>query len=810
MLSTKGSTIFLVLLILTIWSNVSAQYRPKMYDGIIRGHVFDSELETPIEYANIVLYRERDSLQVTGTVTNPDGDFQLTNIRPDAYYLQISFIGYQVHTIGNIKITPTAPEVNLGNISLEQTILQVEGTEAVAERPALSYQIDKKVVNVGRQTTAVSGTAVDVLENVPSVDVDIEGNVSLRGSENFTVLIDGRPTVLDPSEALQQIPASIIESIEIITNPSAKYDPDGISGIINIIMKKKRLQGISGLTNLKFGLDNKYGGAALLSFRKGIYNVYIGADYSKMTFPGTRYIENMTMQNDTTSYVFSNGDSRWQMNPYGVRGGIDLAFGARDKLSLTGRYGNWGMQSTSATDYDEWSEPGSGHSLYLSKSDHERLHEYYSSTLDYLHHFPQKGHQISVETYFNRSQGDEESTSELFDTTGIITSGQRNGEKGPSTMLRSKLDYTLPLQKNNKFELGYQSRINRSENISDMYEYDTLTGAYEFMPLFSHTSKYTHDIHSLYSMYSGEWGRFGYQGGLRGEYTYRLIELVGETESFTIDRWDYFPTAHISYQFPGGQQIMASYTRRIKRPRVWWLEPFLTWSDAYNVRKGNPALKPEYINSCELGFQTFLGKSLFSTEAYYRIVQNKVERVRSVYSDDVFLHTVENVGTDYALGVEFMLDLKLLKWWNINCTADLYDHRIEGVLYGEQFSEHNFNWSTRFSNELKLLKDTKLQINGRYRGPRVTAQGERESYFTTDAALKQEFLNKQLSVTLQVRDIFGTSRREHSSEGPDFSSYSYFTRKSPVVMLNISYNFNNYKADRQHDDEQEFEGMEEL
>jgi len=218
-----------------------------------------------------VLYRQRDSLQVTGTITNREGNFQLTGIRPGLYYLEISFIGYHTNTIDNIEIAAETPQANIGDILLEQTILGVEGTAVVADRPALSYQIDKKVINVSRQTTAQSGTAVDVLENVPSVTVDIEGNVSLRGSENFVVLIDSRPTVLEPADALQQIPASIIESIEIITNPSAKYDPDGISGIINVIMKKKRLQGISGIANLNLGLDEKYGGDFLFSYRKGIY-----------------------------------------------------------------------------------------------------------------------------------------------------------------------------------------------------------------------------------------------------------------------------------------------------------------------------------------------------------------------------------------------------------------------------------------------------------------------------------------------------------------------------------------------------------
>lgn len=377
--------------------------------------------------------------------------------------------------------------------------------------------------------------------------------------------------------------------------------------------------------------------------------------------------------------------------------------------------------------------------------------------------------------------------------------------------MRMNLDYTLPLGDDGKFEAGYAGRFDRSEDMNELYVYDTLTGTYEFASLFSHTTDYARDIHALYSMYSHTWQqRIGYQIGLRGEYVKRNTKLIDEAQQFSIDRWDYFPTVHTSYELADGKQLMASYSRRIQRPREWWLEPFLTWTDAYNVRTGNPALKPEYINSFELGFQTLLGKSLLSAEAYYRITNNKVERIRSVYDDNVILHTVENVGTDYALGVEFMLDLKMMKWWNINCLSNLYHYRIVSDLDGG-LDQDDLNWSARANNEFKITNFTKFQINCRYRSPSISAQGMREGYFMTDAALKQEFLNRKLSLTLQVRDILGTGRREFRSEGEDFYSYATMTRRSPVFMLNLSYNFNNYKPNRRREEgEQEFEGSEDM
>jgi len=804
----KKSIIFLIL---CLFSMAFSQGPGESFNGKVSGNVFDAEYKEPIEYANIVIYRQSDSVQVTGTITDYNGSFQLNGIRPGKYYMEISFMGFYTHIIKNLNITTDNPEVYVGSISLEPSILAVEGTEVEAERPIMTYEIDKKVINVSGQLTTTSGTAVDVLENVPSVDVDIEGNVSLRGSENFTVLIDGRPTILDPSDALQQIPASMIDNIEIITNPSARYDPEGISGIINVIMKKKRLQGISGIANMNAGLEKKYGGDFLVSYRTGIANVFFSANYRKFNFPGTNLVESMTFQNDTSSYVSSDGHSQHTWNPYGLRAGIDLELGMWDRLSLGGEYGAREMERTDELNYDEWTEPGDSHNLYMSQEQSEFSHRFYSLTLDHVHRFLNNDHNIAVQAMYSMREGNHVSFNELLDTTGTITSGHQNQEEGPSMLTQLKLDYTLPVQDNFTFDAGAMARFSRSEEEVRTYEYDTTTGDYEFMDEFSHTTDYTRDIYAIYGMFSNTWNGLGFQGGLRSEYTYRLIEMKGEDEQFTLDRWDYFPSAHASYKFSNGHQLMASYTRRIHRPRSWWLEPFITWSDAYNVQQGNPNLKPEYIDSYELGFQTLLGKSVFSLETYYRVTHNNVERIQSVYSENVILHTVENVGTDKVLGIEAMFDLKLIPWWNINCTGNIFQQRIEGELYGEPFSEEDFNWRTNFSNEFKVLPETKLQITGRYRSPSLSAQGQRQGFFTTDAALKQEFFKKKLAMTLQVRDIFGTGRREHTSEGDDFYVHQYSERKSPVIMLSFNYIFNNYKQERQREDtEQDFEGMEEL
>jgi hypothetical protein len=803
------AVLLISLLAVTIEGLAAQTQEGRDTQGFIRGRVLDSELQFPLEYANIVLYDKTSKAQITGTITDKDGNFRLTGINPGIYYMEVNFIGYHASTIDPIEIKADQTDIDLSIIPLRQAVIPLKEIQVEAERPDIEFKIDKKVINVSKEYTAVSGTAVDVLEKVPSVTVDIEGNVELRGSSNFTVLIDNRPTVLESNEVLQQIPASTIDNIEIITNPSAKYDPEGVSGIINIITKKKKSRGESGIINLNAGLIKRYGGDFLLNHRRTNFNVYFGVDYNKRVYPGTFQAESRTFIYDTTSFIYSSGSSRWGRTFFGLRGGIDLNLSNNDVWGLALRYGGRAMKRFSELDFDEWTEPGGIHNLYISEGNSKNGGDFYSANMDYCHTFEKKGHEISGQLNFSRRGGDEESTTELLDMDGLITSGQQSTEGGPSTRLRIRLDYSLPLSGKNQFEAGYQSRFSRSEEITTMHDYNPTLGEYEFKSDYSHTVEYNRYIQSLFATYLGELGRFGYQGGIRGEYTYRFIELMGENESFSIDRWDFFPTVHFSFEYSKMNQMMASYTRRIERTRGWYLEPFLTWSDAYNVRRGNPDLKPEYIDSYEIGHQMQLGRSQLSSEVYYRVTHNKVERVRSVYDANVMLHTIENVGTDYTFGTELMLNLEQFKWWNLNLMGNLYDYRIRGVLYGEPFSQESFNWRTRINNTFNLGRATRIQIDGIYNSPTVSAQGRREGFFVTNVAVRQYILNRSLSATLQVRDIFSTAKFEYTSEGTDFYSYRQSTRQSPMVTLTITYNFNNYKQERRPDEiQEEFEGEE--
>lgn len=762
--------------------------------GDIKGVILDQDNNEPLEYVSVAIFSLDDKKLVTGTVTELDGSFTIDGLGKGQYYVEVSFIGYEKHVVKEIQIEENKASINLGSIILPRSIEHLSEVEIVGEEMSVEYKIDRKVINVSQQLTAASGNAVDILENLPSITVDVEGNVALRGSTGIMVLIDGRPTVLDASEALKQIPANTIENIEIITNPSAKYNPDGTAGIINIITKKNKLKGFSGTANLNYGNYNRYGGGFLANYTNKKLSVFFGADLNNGEQPGYEINERITTKNDTTFFTRSQGNETGRRNFWVLRGGLSYNLSEKDIFNVEFNYGFSKSERITQQDYEEGIQPEGTLNKYTSSQYSTRGGNFYSINTSYQHDFVGKGHNLIAQVQYRNRVGEEYSVNELIDADDNITSGQLNTEEGPGAVLQFNLDYTLPVGESNKFETGYQSRIGRSGDRTELFWYNPDNGDYELQPEYSNDTDYSRDIHSLYGIYGGESGKLGYQFGLRGEYTYRIITSNVLAEEFIIDRFDYFPTFHSSYKLPAEQQIMASYSRRIERPRSYYLEPFITWSDAFNVRQGNPGLKPEYIDAMEIAYLKGLGEHSISFEGYYRVTKNKVERIRSVYQDNVMLSRPENVGQDYSLGGELVFSLNFFKWWKIDLSGNFYDYRLEGSLEDQKFDRQSFNWNTRLSNTFRFFEGNRIQINSRYNSATITAQGNRGDYWTADAAISQEFWKKRMTGILQVRDIFGKVIREQTSSGVDFYSYGEDYNKAPQISVTLNYRFNNYKS----------------
>lgn len=784
-------------------------HRQGPMDAVLKGKVLEAQTKAPMEYANVALYRLRDSSLVTGTVTRADGSFELNNLPYGRFYLTANFIGYEKTTQGQIMLTPRNKVLQLDPFALRAASTELDEAVVTAEHAHMNFKLDRKIVHVGQDATAAGGSAIDVLQNTPSVEVDIEGNVSVRGSSNFTVLIDGKPSVLDGNDALQQIPASTIENIEIITNPSAKYDPEGVGGIINVVLKKQKRSGLNGIVNLSAGTGDKYSGDFTLSYRTNKFNVYGGFDYMNSAFDGDQFTRNETYFPDYTSFRTTDGQRDMLRDGYKGQLGFDYFLNDDISFSLSGDFGHYGFGFENSVQQAAWSSLDTDKALSLNLSDMDRNGDYYAVNFNYDHKLDDNGQKLTLMLNWADRSGDNTNEQFYYDYQNnqleeYFYNANRNLSDDGRGRLRAKLDYTLPFNENSRLEAGYQMQLSNRDENSLFYNYLDESNLWQIDPLYSNAYDFSRHIEAGYVTYSNVLLGINYMLGLRGEYTNREIKNEEMTESYTIDRFDYFPSVHLSKHLTEKTQLLASYSRRIRRPRGWYLDPLLQYEDEYTFRQGNPDLDPEYINSYEIAVQQRIGKAFVNLEAYYRETNNKISRIKDIYQDDVFLETFDNLSSDQATGVELSLNWRALKWFNMNASANIYDYRITGDIVSSGTDNQSTNWGLRSNFNITFPASTMLQLTGFYRGPSITAQGESEGFFMTNMALRKDFMDKRLTATLQVRDVFGQMRHEFTSMGDQFYSYSKFNRESPVFNITLSYKINNYK-DRQQRKSQEMD-----
>jgi len=792
----------LLKLYLTLFLTVTAMaQQPGSTRMAISGYVSDASTGSPIQYSNVMLYDESTSNAITGTITDQMGRFVISPVSPGKYYVRINFMGFDETRIDSIYITMATPELELGKLTIKPAIIEGGSVVVERERTTMEYKIDKKVINVGQDFTSSSGSAVEVLENVPSVTVDIDGNVSLRGSTNFTVLVDNRPSILDANDALQTIPASTIDNIEIITNPSAAFDPDGVSGIINIITKKSRLEGISGIANVNAGMFGRLGTDVLVNYRNHRYTTYLSAAYSVGGFESVDTTLNETSIGDTTYYVDNYGERHFARGGYRVRTGLDYNLTDNDLLGVQLSIGSWGMNSTRTSNSAEYLGDASSttNPLYsITENDGGRGGTYVNTALDFEHRFNgANDHRLEARINYTIRDFEEEWKFEQFSANDSIIEGRITTEAGPTQRTRLDIKYEQPIGNEGNLEGGYLIRSGISIDNSGLQVWNQTSESYDVLSEYEKETEYRRFIQALYGVASNNFGNFGIQAGFRAEYTLRNIGIVNSSE-FEINRWDFFPTAHLSYNITPESKFMASYSRRIDRPRGWYLEPFETWSDAYNVRIGNPNLDPEYINAMEAGFMRYFGKNMISAEIYSRETLNLIESVRSVYAENIILQSFENIGKSLSVGSELSLRMMPLDWWDFNLMGNIYHYQIKDQPdYFDRNLESN-NWRARFNNNFTLSKAIKLQLNAMYNSPTITAQGRSESSFTLNAGARLTLIDNKLTATINVRDVLDSGIHTFTSSGDDFYRYSVSDRIAPVFSATLKYNFNNYKSSDQN------------
>lgn len=798
----RGKISFLLVFIIGILFQMQAQTQnannANMVRGTVKGQVVDKSNGQPMEFVNVALYTVKDSLLLTGTITDRQGKFSISPVKNGHYYIEINFIGFHKTRLNDIEINRKSPVVDLGTISLKPSNQALEGVEVVAEKDRIEYKIDRKIVNVSQDLSSSGGTAVDVLENTPSVEVDIEENVSLRGSSSFTVLIDGKPTTLDGNDILKQLPASSIQQIEIITNPSVKYDPEGGSGIINVVMKKRKRNGFNGIVNASGGNQNTYSGDFLLNYRKNKTNWYIGGEYGVRNYYSDA-IMNRETYGDTTFYIDAERERVWKRNSKSAQAGMDYYIADDQTLSLSTRIGEYGFGMEMDSKTESYTDPSTNLIYTRDESEFNRTGFYWEGNLNYDYNLDNEGQKLEIRAFYSHHDDDETDTQQTiitdsnYDPVNGNTNDVNSSEKETSYRIRFNVDYVLPIRKTAKLELGLQSKIRQEEIDYNLDTYNPLSGSVDSEEFASRQFDFRQNIQSAYAIFSKEFSFISMKAGLRAEYTDRELSNKDTSETYGINRIDLFPSLHLSKKFNKENQLMASYSRRINRPRGWYLDPFLSYRDQYTLRRGNPDLEPEYTDSYDITYLRNFKKGFLSFETFFKQTNNRIERVPDLYNDNTIIMTFQNVNKDQSFGSEIMLNMPVTKWFKFNTSGSLYNMKIFTEENGEEITRQDINWRIRGNTTFDLWKSTRLQLTAFYNGPSITSTGTRGDFFMTSLAVRQDLLDDHLNLVFRVRDIFATRGHESTTDQPNYYVYMKHLHTIPRISLGLTYKINNFK-----------------
>lgn len=770
--------------------------------GEIFGQLKDSLSGEPLEYAAISVFDLENQL-VSGGMSNLNGKFNIPELPFRKYYITVQYVGYDLKTIEDIELNKRNPAKNLHSIqmaadnALDEIVLD-------GSTPNISYDIDKKIIDVSNLEVDLGQSATEVLENVPSISVDMDGTVSLRGSSSFTLFIDGRPTAMDASTALATIPASTIKQIEIITNPSAKYESEGVSGIMNIVTKSNKLEGVSLLANVNGGNYNNYSGDVSVNVRQEKTEFNIGLDYRNRSRPSDNLIERLTTYDTATTMVRSNGLGDWGSENYGVNGEFSYIPNSGHIFTVGGRFNKRNMRWVNDLYFQEYEDDVEVYNYYndgLSKYNITSSSTYLNYQLNFKR---DKNHHLDVRAVYNYRYSDDIADIDFLDETGTKIGGRRNTEKGPSNMLRFNVDYSKLFENGMTFEAGSQAQWGGNTDENRNYEYNATIGEYELQDKFSADATYVRNIAGFYSLIKGKQEKLGYQLGLRAEYTDRSIASENFDTTTFINRLDWFPTVHLSYELPKGHQLLVNYTRRIQRPRSYYLEPFVTWRNAYAIYRGNPDLNPEYINAFEVNWTKALKqKGNISIETYVRFVEDFISNVSVPFDTNIIMSSPLNVGQTISIGIEPSFSYNLFDWWKVDAAFNLFQYSIRSK-HEQLRDSDNLNWNSRLTNTFPFKGSWNIQVTSRYIGASNTVQGRSEGYFTANGSLRKSFNKSQFTVLFQMRDIFSTIKNESYSLAGNVETFGISEPRTPTFTIGFSMRLNNYKKKQQEAESDDF------
>lgn len=755
----------------------------------ISGVVLERDTNMPVPYATVVLLDSNTDQALTGTTTNEEGKFTIQfNEASKEGYLQISFMGFKTLTL---KTLDTSTDSDLGTLFLEQDAQALDEVVVRAEVSSTQFKLDRKVFNVGQDIASIGASALEVLNNVPSVNVNIEGQISLRGNSGVQILIDGKPSVLadESSNALGTITADMIERIEVITNPSAKYDAEGTAGILNIILKKEDKKGLNGSISLNTGIPDNHSLGVSLNRRTEKFNLFTQFGGGYRSLPRDNTTENTNFE--TQSSVFSEGTEYRNETFFNITLGTDYHINDLNVLTLSGNFAYEIEDQPSRTDFSSYQNSVLESTWYREETT-DATNPKWQYELNYKKEFKNnEEHTLlfsALGSFFGKEQESEfDNTTTFGDIVNVDQQTETAFQQADYTF---KLDYTNPISDIVTLEAGLQYVINDVGNDYEVREFES--GEWVINPDLTNDFEYNQKVFGVYGTGAYEKDKWGLKLGLRIEDTNLHTVLTNTNENNHQAYTNFFPTLHSSYKFNDDFSVQAGYSKRIYRPRLWDLNPFFNFRNNYNISVGNPDLQPEYSNSYEVTGIFKFGKATLNTSIFYLYTTDVVERV-STFQDNVTITTPINVGTNGAVGFELNGKYSPLDWLTFNGDFNFNYFEREGSFESQSFDFNGNRWNGRLTTKIGLPADFDLEMTGQYESDYKTVQGESEGFAFMDLGMRKKILKGKVVVNLAVNDVFES--RIFTSIINNASTFNYNrSMRGRFFTLGFSYGFGKGEA----------------
>ncbi|EMR04102.1 Outer membrane cobalamin translocator [Cesiribacter andamanensis AMV16] len=798
--------------------------------GTLSGRVLDGETGEPLPFTTVAAFT--GSELVTGTTTGDNGRFSL-ELPYGTYRVVIQFLSYQEKTFPTVSLSADKPAHNFGDVALAEAEETLQAVEVEAQAPEMQLSLDKKIFSVQDNLAVKGGSATDVLDNIPSVNVDTEGNVSLRGSENVRILIDGKPSGLTGANALRQLPAELIERVEVITNPSARYEAQGMAGIINIVLKKNQKNGLNGSFDVTAGYPHNYGLGANINVRRKAANFFVNLSTRYRENPGGGFTNNrydsqrilsLSDEEEPLTYNRLNQDRErmrtgWSHN---IRLGSDVYLNQHNTLTGSFLYSTGpGVNTSSLTNNFLL-----GQNLQIFSLREEVENEQDQNlewALDYRKTFDKKDRLLTGTVQYRlRTEEELADFNERYFLPGRepaprMPDIQRsdNDESQQNTLIQ--FDYVDPIGDKGQWEMGTRNSFRR---INTDYRVDSLSGGTYFpMDRFNNNFEYVEDIYALYAQLGMKHEPFSYQLGLRAEYSVIDTELKTTGEENSRDYLNLFPSAFLTYSFSKLSSLQLSYSRRVRRPGFRELNPFRSFTDPRNIRLGNPNLDPEFTHSMELGYLRNFSKGSLTSSLFYRHTEGLIQWYSTLEAtpgegtDDqeniTIINQPLNLGTRDDLGVELVGSFDLNKWWTINQSLNVFHSTTNAsnidqeLATRENLSVQTLGWQTRFNSRMRLGKGLNLQQTFFYMGPQDMPQGRRLSMYMLNLGASKDILNNKATISLSVDDLLNSRKWRMERLGTGFTSESEFQWRRRSVSINFNYRLNQDRRSSRKDNRQD-------